>query len=504
MATEQPEITVSLQDMETHLESEEYQRFLKAKEEIDQYREKLAEYDGKKAEAERLRDECRKKRDEAKSDDERRFWDAEEIKHRREASRLSSPYYSVYYIGEHDRLLGLVRERKVEEERRKEKEKKRRDALECIDPPVDDAKRYLSDQEYQQFRGSLLGAADAYIGGGKGCLLNDWRLDRRAHDYESLTYIIKERKAKVDRRKRAEVERDRFIKEVHQAAQKLKQQLSKGKKPAFPYSPAANYSPGNWFDSLHQPTDSQIKAWVAPQVSQGLPKCLRGLVSWDIDWEMAVVPYAQYENPGLSCLVWVYRTFIVVTVQLRLLEGKVARSFEGYHYEVEIHNQNLGSLYLGPEEPDHWEGFSTPLALLALLTKGEYEGDGIKAARVDGSTTSFVVRGYHKDSIEVDHGFREFIMEAGKDDLAEALLKMGLIDDTTAHLVKAHWGEPLPASPATEHWGSSGLELVVAKLVELGWAEDKALEAAESVGFPHGATVDDTVKYLIQNSYAKP
>lgn len=123
-------------------------------------------------------------------EDEIKGWLQKCSKDNGEAALRVYPYHSpVDAMSDMKKLITKVAERTVLKERRIA-------ALNEINPPFDDGKKYLSNKEYVQFRQSLRGAADAYLDGGKGCLFSDWRLDRRADDYTVWTSIIKERKEK--------------------------------------------------------------------------------------------------------------------------------------------------------------------------------------------------------------------------------------------------------------------------------------------------------------------
>ena len=108
-------------------------------------------------------------------------------------------------------------------------------ALHDVNPPVDDAEKYLTEDEQESFAHSVPGAVDAYLDGGKGCPLNDWRLDRRAHDYMMWLWTMKQRKEKEALAKQAEKDFQRYVKDINKAIEKLKEELAKEKKPSYAY-----------------------------------------------------------------------------------------------------------------------------------------------------------------------------------------------------------------------------------------------------------------------------
>lgn len=141
------------------------------------------------------------------------------------------------YLRDLKRILKTAYERKLEKQRRQAIKKRWMQALHEVNPPANDADRYLTDDEQELFIGSVSGAIASYLGGGKGCPLNDWRLDRRAHDYTRWTLTIKKRKEKEANQKQAEIEYDQYINKLSTAIEKLKAELGKSKKPKFGYPP---------------------------------------------------------------------------------------------------------------------------------------------------------------------------------------------------------------------------------------------------------------------------
>jgi hypothetical protein len=434
------ETTVYFEDMETFLTPEEFQAFLRAKKEVDEYWQKKAAYDKGKADAEQSRDECEKERDGAKSDDERRFWDVERFKYMSRVLMLSPPYYSVHYFHEHDRCIDLVRERKKRRE-------KRLAALKEIAPPLDDAKKYLSDHEYQQFCDSVPGAIDAYLDIKARASYHPraWLLDDKASGYRYWILVIEGRAREKARRKQAQLEHSQFLYEINNTIKEFKKQLVKEKKPSFHYPPAlANHRPDAWY-KLKSPTQQEVGKWAQQYIWERVPPQLKDLVSWEVSCQVLTLPYAKYELLGVACLTWYFAVLILVKVHLRLVEKTFTKKFHGYECTVKAGADDLGVFYLGPVEWERQEGFVTPLALLAMLAKEKLEDDGIEVVEHEGTSISFCVQGYDEGLTTIDGRFREFVIDVAKDKpLAQGLLEAGIIDGLTAQLVGEKVKVPLP------------------------------------------------------------
>ncbi|GAJ24752.1 unnamed protein product, partial [marine sediment metagenome] len=88
--------------------------------------------------------------------------------------------------------------------------------------------------------------------------------------------------------------------------------------------------------------------------------------------------------------------------------------------------------------------FTTPIALLSLLAKGDLEAPGITVTEHGYLSTTFVIQGFEEE-VEIYDDFRKYIGDIAQDKpLAEILLAKGLIDKDTAKLVEGKASLPLP------------------------------------------------------------
>ena len=496
------DIVVDLKDMETYLEPEEYQKFLRAKQEVDEYNKRMEEYETKKAVSERIRDECRKQQAEAEDDATRIFWEGHAMVSSMEAM-MPAPYKPTDFFVEHDRFIGLVREKKNEEKKRKEREERRLEALQSIAPPFDDAEKYLNKQEYLRFVYSLDGAADAYLDGGKSCALNDWRFDSRAYDYFGWTGVIKERKEKEAREKEAQLEYEQYLDSLSATVEKFKVELVNSKKPKFVYPPELEkYELEGWSDDLELPNKEQIQDWAKGKILEKLPQILVNVTRWELSWERQVLPKAAYEIVAdIPCLTWYFDTHVLVRADLELKECVIRKRRPGYTVEVQAEGEKLGSLYVGPVKWLTPGCLATPIALLRLLSQGELEIPGITVIDRNPPFTNFVVQGLDEE-VEVCDGFRRFIRDiATEKPFYQALLDKEIIDMDTAKLVEAKFDEPLSVTGKVGVAEESDLGSVVTKLVELGWTEASAKKAAETTPFPNNATTEEIVSIILEKSY---
>jgi hypothetical protein len=149
---------------------------------------------------------------------------------------------------------------------------------------------------------------------------------------------------------------------------------------------------------------------------------------------------------------------------------------------------DLGSLHVNPVRCKPQRGFTTPIVLLASLSKGELEGNDIKVVERNSPFTAFAVKGFEGDEnefIDLHDDFCRFITDASKEKpLGDALFATGLIDEVTSQLLsrKSALLKSATTSLETAKLITNGnYEQVVSALTNLGYPKDKAEEAADCV-----------------------
>lgn len=332
----------------------------------------------------------------------------------------------------------------------------RLDALEKMGVPLDDARAYLSAElELAQFLDSLPGAADAFLDGGKGCRYSDWRFDHRASNYLKLKLTIdwrkkkeaKERQARLDlelRRMQSQVANAQFRKELNDGTKRFKQELARARKPHFAYPPSfARYHPESWC-YLEWPTKQEVEEWAGEHIQKRVPARIKELVSWSLSWESMALPMGRYEKLGVPCLRFDFALTLLVKATLEIKETLFRKEFHGYEYQIEQGAIDLGAIYLPRLDWNYQEGFAIPIALLAMMSEGELEADGIEVIKHGDGRTVFSVRRFDDEIVDVHDEFKRFIINVAKDNgLAEGLLRNGLIDEVVAQLITEKSKMPL-------------------------------------------------------------
>jgi hypothetical protein len=449
------EITVYYQDAETYLKPEEYQAFLKAKEEVDEYNKRRDEYEINKAVNERLKDECQKHRDEADNDVIRLFWEAHAMLSGLKAT-MPAPYKPTDYFVEHDHYIDLVRKAKLkqikeeerrraeeEAERQREEERKKREQEMMV---IATRRKMAADSEWQQFQ-------------------------------KTLTSAIKDLKAQLANPKPFKID--------------------------FGCSPEVfKYCPQSWCDLELLPSYEEVEAWAKPQILAKIPEVLRPFVTWELASEILAIPKIKYELVGAPSLSWNFDIYVKAKVDLWLKESVISKEFHGWKYVAPIKTQKVGSLFLGADYWDSEEGFTMPIALLTMLGKEKLEDDGIEVMEHEGSSLSFSVRGYDEGSTEVDERFRQFIMDVTRDkSLAQGLLGKGLINEVTAQLVEEKAKLPLPqvvGAQASAGETSVDNSDVLGALQSMGFKTAESKKAIEAAHLPPGMSTEEKVKSVVK------
>ncbi len=319
------------------------------------------------------------------------------------------------------------------------------------------------------------------------------------------------RLAKIEeqaQRKQAQLEHDQYLYKLSFEVEKFKAELGKSKKPKLAYPlELKKYEPDSWCE-LDLPSKEQIQNWAERKILEVLPEILADLTRWELTREVRVMPRASYEvEAGIPCLTWYFESHILVTASLELKKYVIRRRYPaGYAVEVQGEGEKLGVLYL--EQPEWLTPgiFTTPIALLSLLAKGDLEAPGITVTEHDYLFTTFVIQGFEEE-VEIYDGFRKFIKDVGnKGPLAQGLLAMGLVDKVTANLVEEKGKLPLPPVSGSEASGKEGSDEVdlVAALEALGYKKEEIKKMVDatplSPNMPLEEKVEAVLKFLDGNS----
>jgi len=418
----------------------------------------------------------------------------------------SDKYNSVGFFGVHThstpfdavsdlkKLIKKIVECKVEKE-------KRRSVLAAINPPVDDAEKYLSTEEQEQFIKSITGAVNAYLNTKEKKMKycpDIWLANAQALDYCRWISNINKRRNKEASREKAQIEYDQHIDKLSIAVGKYKQKLILNKKPTFNYPQwLKKYKPGFWCN-LPLPVKYQFQMWTDEQILKDLPEILIDVTRWDIELQARVIPGAVYELVnGIPCLTWYFDTEVLVTVDLELKKCVIRERHPYYTADVPGEGEKLGTIYLGPFDWDTSGNYITPIALLTILAQEELESSGISISEHGFEHTTYAIQGFEEEVV-VDDDFRRFIKDIAKDQpFSEALLAKGLIDEDTAKLVEGKTALPLSQILGAGQTFSDDSD-VIAKLGVLGYKNEEIKEAMKDASLSPTMTLKEKVAVVLE------
>lgn len=401
----------------------------------------------------------------------------------------------------------------------------------CKDVPLDkltneDPKQFLSDFNYWQYEQGVKSIQEWQ---GKCFLSNDsstllvypdsfpfwgtWgfkallvKVYQRKQEHQMLLAAQKEREeqarlAKIEeqaQRKQAQTEHNQYLDRLSAAVEKFKAELDKSKKPKFFHPPELiKYGPDSWCE-LDLPGKEQIQNWAERKILEVLPKILADLTRWELRWQLLVLPRAVYEMvDSIPCLTWYSDTHLLVTADLELKKCVIKKRRPGYTVEVQGEGEKLGTLYLEQFEWLTPGSFTTPIALLSLLAKGELEAPGIEVTEHGFPFTTFAIQGFEEE-VEIYDDFRKYIGDIAKDKpLAETLLAKGLIDEDTAKLVEEKAKLPLPQMLGAGQTFSDDSD-VISALEAMGYKNKEIKEAMEDASLSPTTPLEEKVTAILE------
>ena len=379
-------------------------------------------------------------------------------------------------------------------------EYKRRDvaAIEAISPPVSDAKAYLDDDEFKSFQNSISRAIDAYLDQTEAEKLYCPELWLEySPEYTRWLSIIRSRKEKATNSKSAQMEYGQYINRVKRLIVEVKSRLTTEKPVRFIYPKYIKpYMPDQWCE-LELPTKQEVQDWAKMKIKEIVPVEVGDFIKWKCSHKIFALPAANYQMLGIPCLMWTFTVWLLAALNLYITGESVYKQFRGIGYHLELPNEVLGNFYLGPAEWDILEGFSTPITLLVMLSEGKIEQDGIEIIAHESPITTYEVKGYDGEPIEIHDLFRQFLKDVCKyKPLSHGLLAAGMVDKTTANLIesKAMIRPTKKEDIEAEHGENTNNADVIQALEALGYKKSEAMQMVEKAQLHESMSLEDKVQ----------
>ncbi|MFC1941401.1 hypothetical protein ACFLWL_03255 [Chloroflexota bacterium] len=333
--------------------------------------------------------------------------------------------------------------------RKKEYEERWCAAFVAIDPPVDDAKKYLSDKEYGQFRLAMGKAVGAYLERGVA-----YPADVRALDYKWWSEEINQRKRREAQKLQAERAAAEYNHGLNQQIAKLTSQLEHNPKDLSSYFRVKiqdrRFTGHNcdYVLSIEDKSnfDGILVSVANKKLKQLIPDELRQFISLPSQYYRLYfpLPTANYSFEEVPSLEFSFEIFAAAYAEVWLKPGK--KIFNGYEFSLPLIEGKgysillqkpkfLGYYYLivRPEDLDgyvFWE--SIPLILLKGLLNGEIkpEGTTISAASDEGITYRIPKI---EDEITIPSSFAEYLKTIGT---VDKMVSMKILTEKIVSIVK--------------------------------------------------------------------
>jgi len=385
------------------------------------------------------------------------------------------------------------------------KEDRRSDAtaIEAISPPFTDASKYLNEDEYKSFQNSLSGAVDAYLAQTQMEKFYCPKLWLEfSPEYAHWLSTVQSRKEMTVNSKRAQVEYDQYMNDIKRLLSEVKSRLTAEKPPRFIYPKTIKpYQPDQWCE-LELPVKQEVQDWARTKTKELVPTEVGDFIKWKYSYKILTLPTANYQMLGIPCLTWTFTVWFLITLNLYVTGEAFYKHFRGISYPVKLPNEELGYYYLGPVEWDTLEGFSTPIILLAMLSEGKIEHDGIEIIAHDRSITTYEVKGYDGETIEIHDLFRQFVIDICKGkSLSHGLLAAGMIDKMTASLIENKALVPLNKKESIQVEQVKNTDNnadVLQALESMGYKKSEWLQMVEKAQFDKGMNLEEKVQAALK------
>lgn len=344
------------------------------------------------------------------------------------------------------------REQAEVERREKEAEEKRQAAYEAVNPPLDDAKRYLNEKEYDEFLQAVLGAIEVCREKGE-----EYLDDMRTYDYRKFLKRINERKEEEKRKTTARLRAQEYNQLLTREITKLKALLCPDR------TDHEDYFKKQIKDRRY--TGQSFARYLSREEATAFDKIITNISRRKIDEMVSSdfrqfitsrcfrsyfpLPSAEYSLKGVPCLNFMFDIFAVVETRVWLKPGQKnlgnyifnlpwryekgcpvlvqEPEFLGYHYLVLMPNNLSGYI--------SWQ--IIPVVLIRQLLNGERKPGGLTITSATKGMITYKIP-KHEDIVNIPDDFAEYLGSIGSID---EMVNMGIITQNIADIAKTELSE---------------------------------------------------------------
>lgn len=363
----------------------------------------------------------------------------------------------IYPMSELKSLLKKMYERKAEkaeaERREKEEVERWRAASIAVNPPINDAKRYLDRPgEYNEFIQATLKAIKVNVKKGQGYLY-----DSRTFDYRWWLKKINDRKMEEMQEIAASSAAQEYNTRLNEEKARLKALLCPNRKDHESYFKKQikdrRYTGENFSEFLSseekQDFDKTIINIGRKKLDEIVSSDYREFIDGECWRSYFLLPSAEYSLEGVPCLNFTFDVFAVVEVRVWLKPRQ--KTFGDYvfnlpwreenGYPVPLHEPEfLGYHYLALTSEDLggyslWQ--SIPLVLLKGLLNGETRPNGTTISAATDSMITYKIPRF-KEEVDIPGKFALYLKNIGNID---QMVSMGIIAEKVGSIIKSELSE---------------------------------------------------------------
>jgi len=345
------------------------------------------------------------------------------------------------------------REEKAEAERReKEKEEEWCAAYIAIKPPMDDAKKYLNDEEYEKFKQATWKAVEIYMGKEE-----DYLNDSGTFDYRLYLRKINKEKEKERRKIAANVAANEYNRRLNKEIARLQALLCPNRKGHESYFKKqikdCRYTGQSFAQFLSSEEEQDLDRTIVDigrkKLDEIVSSDFRQFIEGKCWRSYFLLASAEYSLEGVPCLDFMFDVFAIVEVRVWLKPGQKKfgdyvfnlpwregkgypvvlqePEFLGYHYLVLI-PKDLGGY-------SFWQ--SIPLVLLRGLLNGETKPNGTTISAASNSMITYKIPEF-KEEVNIPDNFASYLRSIGSID---EMSNMGIVTEKVASVAKSELGE---------------------------------------------------------------
>ena len=348
---------------------------------------------------------------------------------------------------ERDREEKRKREQADIECKKQEEKERWKAACEAVNPPLNDAKRYLDKEELNEFTQVTRNAIAVYLEEGKGYLNS-----LKTIEYRRFLNKINNRKEQEELLDIAKQKAGEYNQLLNEGRVRLSALFHPEKKDIPDYfQEALGNSPckiRSFTEYLSDEEKHSLGSTILNVSNKELDKIIPGEIRQFIDtkscWYYYSLLSAEYNLDRVPCLSIMLNIYSVVETEIWIKPG--AKNIDGYVFNLSWREEKGYSVILQEPEfmgysyhilrPEDIGGYvywqSIPLILLNGLLRGDTKPDGITIVSTSDGTINYKIPGF-PDEVTIPESFVVYLKDIGS--IGE-MVNLGIITESVADIIR--------------------------------------------------------------------